>query len=92
MISILCIGSLIALVVFAIVLKTCTSEPKKAQKAEKAAIMKQLLALSERENNVSAIASSRSRTPLTNPGMRPAEFPRKLARNSQAVHSSQGRC
>ena len=50
MISILGIGVVTALVVLALVLKTRASEPKKAQKAEKAAIMKQLLALSERDS------------------------------------------
>ncbi len=93
MIGILCIGFVTALVVFAVVLKICASKPKKAQKGEKAAIMKQLLALSEGENNNSAAAPSRSRTPLPNPGMRPTKLPPKPARRlPQPVHSSQGRC
>jgi len=92
MTSILCIGVVTALVVFAIVLKTRASEPKKAQKGEKAAIMKQLLTLSERENSTSAIAPSRSRTPHAIAGTQ-AEFPRNPARRtSHPIRSHQGRC
>jgi hypothetical protein len=78
MTSILGIGVVTALVVFAIVLKTRAGEPKKAQKGERAAIMKQLLTLSERENSASAMAPSRSRTPHVIAGTQ-AEFPRKPA-------------
>lgn len=93
MITILCIGVVTAIVAFAVVLKTCGSEPKKAQKAEKAAIMKQLLALSESENSVPALAPSRTGTRRANPGKRPAKLPVKPAiRTSQPVRPSQGRC
>jgi len=92
MTSILYIGVVIALVVFAIVLKTWASKPKKAQKSEKAAIMKQLLALSEHENGIAAIAPSRSRTAHVVPKIRTAGLPRKPTRTtSQPVPSSQGR-
>jgi hypothetical protein len=92
MTSILYIGVVTALVVFAIVKKTWASKPKKAQKSEKAAIMKQLLALSEHENGIAAIAPSRSRKPHAIPGMRTAGLPRKPTRTtSQPVPSSQGR-
>ena len=93
MTSILCIGVVTAVIVFAVVLKTYASEPKKAQKGEKAAIMKQLLALSETENSISGIAPSRSGAPHAKPGKRLAQLPRKPAsRSSQPVPSSQGRC
>ena len=93
MISILGIGVVTALIVFALVLKTRASEPKKAQKAEKAAIMKQLLALSERENGISAVAPSRTATPRSDPRKRPVKLPPKPARRPPPqVHSSQGRC
>lgn len=54
---------IIALAVFAILVKTCVGEPKKAEEWEKGQILKQLLALSERENNISAIASPPPRSP-----------------------------
>ena len=92
MTTILCIGVVTALVVFAIVLKTFPGQPTKAQKGEKAAIMKQLLALSEQENRIPAIAPSRSsRTPRATPAIRNAALSRKPTRTSQPVPSSQGR-
>ena len=57
MISILFIGVVTALAVFAILAKTYPREPKKAGKWERGEIIKQLLALSETENSISAIAS-----------------------------------
>lgn len=50
-------GVVTALAALAILAKTCAGEPKRAEKSEKGEIIKQLLALSERENSVSAIAS-----------------------------------
>jgi Protein of unknown function (DUF2934) len=61
MISILFIGVGTALAVFAILAKTYAGGRKKAEKWEKGEIIKQLLALSERENRVSAIASPPAR-------------------------------
>ncbi|SRR6266436_6686213 len=55
------IGVVIALAVVAIFMKLCAGQPKKAKKGEKAEIMKQLLALSERENGTSAMASPPTR-------------------------------
>ncbi len=49
-------GVATALAVFAKVAKTRADEPKK-ERVEKGEIIKQLLALSERENSISAIAS-----------------------------------
>jgi hypothetical protein len=91
MISMLCIGVVAAMAVGAIVARTCASEPANAQKWEKAEIMKQLLALSERKNrnSIMPIAQSRSRTHHTIPAIRPAESPRKpTRRTSQQVRSS----
>ena len=51
------LGVVAALAVFAILAKTCAGEPKRAEKREKGEILKQLLALSEREDNISEIAS-----------------------------------
>ena len=56
-------GVVTALAVFAILVKTCAGEPKRAEKWEKGEIIKQLVALSERENSTSvAIASPPSRS------------------------------
>jgi hypothetical protein len=57
MVSIVFIGAVTALAVFAILAKTRAGEPRRAEKREKGEIIKQLLALSERENCASAIAS-----------------------------------
>ena len=93
MTSILCIGVVIALAGFVIVLKTGARQPKKAQKWEKADIMKQLLALSERETVIPASAPPRSRTPGALPGTRPAAFPRKPTRSvARPAPSQPGRC
>jgi hypothetical protein len=56
MTSILFISLAIALVLYVFVVKTAKHEPRKAKKQEKAEIMRQLLALSDRENNISATA------------------------------------
>src|SRR5579864_8569774 len=56
MISILLIGLVTAVPVLAILAKTCGRKPKRVEKREKAEIIKQLLALSNCENSVSAIA------------------------------------
>jgi len=55
-------GVVTALAVFAILAKTCAGKPKRAEKWEQGEIIKQLLALSERENSISAIASPPARS------------------------------
>jgi hypothetical protein len=55
-------GIVAALAVFAILAKTCAGQPKRAEKWEKAEIIKQLVALSERENSTSAITSPPARS------------------------------
>jgi len=65
--------AVLAVAVLALVVKLCVGKPKRAEKWEKAAIMKQLLALSERENSVATTAPSvRLRPPASKPGMRPS--------------------
>ena len=54
-------GVVTALAAFGILAKTCACEPKRAEKWEKGEIIKQLLALSERENSISTIASPPAR-------------------------------
>jgi hypothetical protein len=68
--------------------KVFTGQPKKANKPQKAEIIKQLLALSERESRISASASSvRTRAPLYNQGTRPGNAPRKTAsRRNEGSH------
>ena len=92
MIIILGIGVVTALAAFALVWKTRAGEPKKAQKAEKAAIMKQLLALSENENRNSVTAPSPTGTPRSD-RKRLARFPPKpTITTSQSARPSPGRC
>src|ERR1017187_2508346 len=55
-------GVVTVLAVFAIRAKTCAVESKRAEKMEKGEIIKQLLALAERENGISPIASPAART------------------------------
>jgi hypothetical protein len=58
--------------VLALVAGLCARKPKRAEKWEKAAIMKQLLALSEQESTVAGPAPSvRLRAPAATPAMRP---------------------
>jgi len=56
MITIVLVGVASFLAVFAIILKARTAKPKKTEKWEKAQIMKQLLALSERQEMTNGIA------------------------------------
>jgi hypothetical protein len=75
MTSILLIGLAIALALYLLLAKTWLNlrgEPKKARKQEKAEIMRQLLALSDRENNISAAAPPlRPATPRTSKRSQP---------------------
>jgi hypothetical protein len=70
-------GVVIALGALAVALLTLLArlwlgKPKRAEKWEKAEIMKQLLALSERENSMARTAPSvRMRAPASRPAMRP---------------------
>ena len=95
MISILWIAVVTALAVGVVLMRKYATKPPKAQKWEKAQIMKQLLAMSEHEAGASTIAPARSRTPAK-PGARPVKFTPKPARTSQTdsfqqVGSSVGR-
>lgn len=55
-------GAVTALAVFPILAKACAGKPKRAEKWEKGEIIKQLVALSERENGASQIASPAARS------------------------------
>jgi Protein of unknown function (DUF2934) len=70
MITILAIGIAAALAVFFVLTKTSIGKPKKAPKSEKAAILKQLLAISDAENRVPVSAAPspiRSPVPVSTP-------------------------
>jgi hypothetical protein len=56
MVGILFIGLLTTLAAYFMLVKTWGDEPKKAKKQEKSEIIRQLLALSEQENRISASA------------------------------------
>jgi Protein of unknown function (DUF2934) len=79
MISILFIGVATALAVFPIFAKKYAGKPKKAEKREKGEIIKQLLALSERENGVSVSVSPATRNlRLASTSPTPGDALRKL--------------
>jgi hypothetical protein len=93
MTTILCIGVVIALATIALVARTLLSKPVKAKKSEKAAIMKQLLALSETESKMPSVALRPLRTTSTIKRKRVAKLvPPPVSRTSPQVHSSPGRC
>ncbi len=84
MTSILFISLAIAVVLYVFVVKTSREEPHKARKQEKAEITRQLLALSDRENNLSVAAPTlRSATPHT--GQRKQSHKRHASRRGCAV-------
>ena len=69
MISVALIGVAAALLIWAIGAKVVADAPKKADKSQqKAEIIKQLLALSERENKISGIAAPPRVRPLPKQG------------------------
>jgi pilus assembly protein TadC len=73
MTSIVLAGAASALAVFAIIVKARARKPKKAEKLEKAEIVKRLLALSERESIVWASPPTvRPRLPRSVQGARPS--------------------
>jgi len=76
--GLLIIGVGTALAVFAILVKTYGGAPDKAEKWEKAEIMKQLLALSEQENRALGSVSRPARNPqLAPPSVTPSDILRK---------------
>jgi hypothetical protein len=88
MIGILFIGLVIALAAYFMLAKTWGDDFRKAKKQERAEIMRQLLALSDRENSISATPPPvRSRTPHTNQAMQPG----KLHRSRQGFVGSSRR-
>jgi hypothetical protein len=91
-------GVVTALAVFAILAKTCAGEPKRAEKWEKGEIIKHLLALSERENSISAIASPPRRYSLMSPNppipLRPnltdAEIEEQIRQRAYELYQGRG--
>jgi len=72
-ISIAGIGIALAMLAIAVFARVPKSKPKRAERWEKAEIMRQLLALSELENGGRATASSvRFRAPASKLGIRPS--------------------
>lgn len=63
MLSLVFIAVVTTLAVFTILAKTCAGKTKKAEKWEKGEIIKQLLALSERDNSSSVVAASPAKGP-----------------------------
>ena len=70
MTTIVLVGVACVLVVAAIIVKACAGGPKKAEKWEKAQIIKRLVALSENENKVNGISRQPSVSKPTAPGRR----------------------
>jgi hypothetical protein len=92
MIGISSIGVVIALAGLAIALLALFAKlwarPKPAEKWEKAEIMKQLLALSERENSLAATApSARLRAPASRQAIRSSKAPLKAPLKTTAKTS-----
>ena len=87
MISILWISVVTVLAVGVILARRYVPKPKKAQKWEKAQIMKQLLAMSENEIGAPTVAPARPRT-SAKPGPRPVKFAPKPARTSRQIHTT----
>ena len=87
MISILWIAVVTVLAVGVILARRYVPKPKKAQKWEKAQIMKQLLAMSENETGASTVVPARPRT-SAKLGPRPVKFAPKPARTSRQIHTT----
>jgi hypothetical protein len=86
--SILLIGVATALVICAMMVKVFADQPKKANKSQKAEIMKQLLALSDHEKGISPRASTvRLQAPLSNRGTRSSASRKTATKISQPVRS-----
>ena len=67
MLSLVFIAVVTTLAVFTILAKTCAGKTKKAEKWEKGEIIKQLLALSKRENSSSVVAAPPALSPRSYP-------------------------
>lgn len=72
MTTIVLVGVASSLVMFAIIVKARGGKPKKPEKWEKAQIVKQLLALSEREDTVQGIPRQQSVSQCATPRRRAA--------------------
>ncbi len=89
MLSIICAGIAVVLAVITILVMSGARAPVKAQKWERAEIMKQLLARAEEENISPTVAAPRLRTVAAKPRTRPAGSSRSPATSaSRPVRSS----
>jgi hypothetical protein len=89
MISIVFIGVVTALAVFAILARMSAVKPKKAEKWEKAEIIKQLLALSDGEDSISASASPPAKS--LHPASSSPTRGDTVRRGTSRKHKSKGR-
>lgn len=90
MTNLLLIGLAVALVAYITLAKSWRSQPQKARKQEKAEIMRQLLALSEREQGIVTAPSVRSRTPARDQGLNRSKILQKPAgKVPQPIRSKQ---
>lgn len=76
----------LAIAVLVIVAKLFRTKPKRAEKWERAEIMKQLLALSEREAKAATAQSARAQVSVPSRGMRPTSV-KATTKTSLPVHS-----
>jgi hypothetical protein len=95
MITVIVIGAVTALAMFAILAKMFAGEPEGTEKLQKGDILKQLLALSELDGGAAKSASpARPRSPqpdsATRPGASPGAEPTAKASNSVASKPSLG--
>jgi hypothetical protein len=77
------VASIVAVV--AIIVKACAGKPMKPEKWEKAQIVKQLLALSERENLVNGISRQRSAPQNPTPRRRMAATSTSRSRTTRSA-------
>jgi hypothetical protein len=89
MTNLLLIGLVVALVAYITLAKAWRPQPQKAKKQEKAEIMRQLLALSDREQGIPTTApSDRPRTPARGQVTNRSKIPQKPAgKVSQPIRS-----
>lgn len=87
MVSMLVIGVATAVLICAITAKVLLDAPEKANKSEKAEIMKQLLTLSDSENKISGTAPAARLRPLSKQGTSPGGTRKTIPRISQTLRT-----
>ena len=86
MVTIIIIGAVTALAMFAILMKFCAGEPKSTEKLDKGDIIKQLLALSELESRT---AKAKTDVPRAKPQPENAARPAKSLEIKPAEKTSE---